>query len=272
MRGIKTRILKMKHLHALTQPNKLYNFVVTEHSLQFQKKINIRGDSYLKFDLDVPDFDLFDRTEGYHTLLNHHISIYGFQNDHIPVLTQYHYTAFFDKAGEKKVVHVYFDRNDHVVEIIYSNHDYHGHLQANSIPEKSKKQFGDIAKQYSLPLISQIRKLQRDYLDDVTKTLDLLKIDLEQLSIDIEKNKLAYVEKIDHILLAIDILIHMHDKNHLHLLKYFQQLKRDVISPPKNSPNKMLARQASLISSNFFSVLDKEDVTQNSLNIRKSRR
>ncbi|STX29775.1 coiled-coil-containing protein [Legionella beliardensis] len=77
---------------------------------------------YLKHDLDghhyllikLPWADkVLETEENSLTLNNHHISVYEKENEKIPQLSEYHYTAnFTDLLGETYSLHVYFNSND----------------------------------------------------------------------------------------------------------------------------------------------------------------
>jgi hypothetical protein len=148
----------------------------------------------------------FDTSIAGYTLLNHHISIFesSISNSRIDAISQYHYTAVFKNADEKKYfLHVYFDKKDKIISRPFLSLKTADGFESVLCDDEQLSRFEELAKENSQGLISVLRTTQQQLIDQLqTKYAQLEKLAVK-LSIDLEKNKKLYVQVLDQQLAVL---------------------------------------------------------------------
>jgi hypothetical protein len=196
-------------------------------------------------------------------LTSNHISFYKEQDPTNPMLSEYHYTAYFvDEEDNHYKVHVYFNHEDQLTiepQLLIRQPDYSYRHQ--TMPGHDLAPLKQRALELCLPFINNFRKLSSTQLqNDFTKYNSHIKR-LTELTIHLNKNILLYQEELSKLInLLQQVLAYYHEKKpYTYLLTLSQQLKAhlDTADSPEMPSDQLPHIQEATKSYNEFIRLKK---------------
>lgn len=188
----------LNELYALIK-NKLYTPSV---STEVQFKTNAEGQSYILYHLPLLEQNELRQEQGYF-LQAHHLSFFEYQDNHKAWLSQYHYTAEFKDAQQSDVrLHVYFDQQDKIVEVLLQN------SKGNRIEltQDLKEYFSQLAKDHSKLCLSLLRQQAQQKYGTLEESYIKEELALTKLSHNLPQEREAYSNKLNEMLNILTLL------------------------------------------------------------------
>jgi hypothetical protein len=192
--------------------NNLFNFIESQiyngkgKKQSFKNSVLVKSTTledkpYFRFDLSLNKIVMLRNEPLELTLTGHHISVYKDQNDNIPVLSQYHYTADFAASdGKSYKLHTYFNDNDELTAPpILSVENAMG--QCKPVESESfHEQFLNLASLNIQTVLTELRKQQYQKITALEESINQLEQDATALSANLQDNYEIYQATTDRIL------------------------------------------------------------------------
>ena len=139
------------------------------------------------------------------TLTSHHLSFYEELDPENPLLSEYHYTAYFTDGTSEYQLHVYFDKNDQIVmasQLSIKNDDLI--FESINTTEEQDHLLQELAQEKSPDAIGLFRKLFKEQISRDSIEYDAQISRVQQLSAQIETNPQKYLAEVERTITLIE--------------------------------------------------------------------
>ena len=209
--------------------NTLYNFL--QCGVYLPKGVRLvhaktqRDQNYCRLDLENTAGITFIDDKVTFTLIEHHMSVYEFEDSSIAELSQYHYTAYFsDAEGAHYQLHVYYDDNDRLTtDPVFTKIGAEG-SHSPMAWDGLYSQCLYLADSRTKPLISDIRVQFKQHIEQLSNAYKALEKEASSIMTVEPLDHRLYCSKLDRasgVLEQLFPLVH-----HLRYQKYHQLLQQ----------------------------------------------
>lgn len=218
-------------------PNNALHHVISKQFFDIKKMINEitlvclnhkQGNNYFLFELSLSHTVMV----GDYELMNHHISVYEAPLSKQDQNSQYHYTACFkDNADKQYRLHVYYDQKDDVVGPISFCLCVNDSLFEPIHIEEKEQLLIELATESSRDLMVVLRQQQAHLVEKHQKQYDKFEVMLNELSKDLQKNRVVYLQLIEKQLATLELLKDFSNANQYHVavIKHLKQIQAHML-------------------------------------------